>query len=237
MVRLRERLRLHDGARSAELGRSGRRRHPALRDPQSCAQRRSDRIAADEPGRTGRERRGIRARFALVRCRRGAARRVRRDRLRPPRRRRVDGRELLRRGRDGRVPLRAPRGRARLGCVDGRAAGQAPRVRRGVPGRQRRHPALHHDRERRARPGSAACRSGGHPAELPRLLLRHLPRCDVREAVPGPRRTSRARRRRRPGDSRTRRRRHSGHRLRVRAARLHGRLPRRQRLPVPWVRR
>ena len=59
----------------------------------------------------------------------------------------------------------------------------APRVRRRVRGEQRRHPALHHHRERGARHRSAPRRARRPRTELPRLLVRHLPRRDLREAV------------------------------------------------------
>ena len=122
-----ERLRLHHGRGTAGLGGPVEGRHRALADPQSRrGRRRADRVPADQPRRARVERSGADPRLGVVRGERPGAPAVRCDRLRSPRRRRVDRRDVLRRGRHGRVPVRHPRERARDGCLDRRAARTPP---------------------------------------------------------------------------------------------------------------
>ncbi len=78
---------------------------------------------------------------------------------------------------------------------------------------------------------------GDTRAELPRLLVRHVPGRHVREALPRPGGPPRPRRGDRPGRVGRRREHDAGDRLRVGTARLHGRLPGGLGLPVPRQRR
>ena len=66
----------------------------------------------------------------------------------------------------------------------GRADRQGPRVHQALQRAQRRHPRARLDRERRARHGPDPCAARREQAQLPRLLVRHVPRRDVREPVP-----------------------------------------------------
>ena len=93
-------------------------------------------------------------------------------------------------------------------------------VRRGLPRAHRASLAVRRHGQRRARPRPAARRARRREAELPRLLVRHLPRCDLRRPLPRQDGAARARRRRRSVDHRLRRDRYAGDGLRKRHARV-----------------
>ena len=141
-------------------------------------------------------------------------------------------------GRPRRVPLRHLRERLRNAGLGRRAH----RAREGLRGRVRgeHRPAArpHRRRQRRPRHGRHARRARRRQDQLPRLLVRHLPRHHVRRAVPREGRQDGAGWRGRPVGERPRRARVPDGRLRERAARLRRRLPGEQpRLPVHRRRR
>ena len=226
--------RLHHGRGPPRLGRARRRDH---RDRDHAAQGggRLARLAAHEPRRPRRLRLRLRARLRAVPGQPRRARAVRPHRLRPPRREPLQRGDLLHRlRRPRRVPVRHLRLRLRHAGLGRRA----DRAREGLRGRVRgeHRPAArpHRRRERRPRHGRHARRARRRQDQLPRLLLRHLPRHDVRRAVPREGRQDGAGWRGRPVGERPRRARVPDGRLRERPARVRRRLPGEQpRLPVP----
>ena len=84
-----------------------------------------------------------------------------------------DRRHLLEAVHDAREPRRR--------CAAREGQGVHPALRLAQQG----HPALRLDRQRRARHGRHPGGDGRQEAELLRLLVRHLPRRDLREPVPG----------------------------------------------------
>ena len=123
-------------------------------------------------------------------------------------------------------------GAGRQRRVDRRRRGRERRLRCAVPG-------VHGPRARVRRHGqcgprsrSAARRARRREAELPRLLVRHVPRRHLCRPLPAEDRSPGARRRHRPRHHRLRCDGHPGEGLRQCARRLPGRLRHRRRLPV-----
>ena len=223
---------MRDGDRSAGLGGPVGGRDRALGDPAARRVRNIDRVAADQPRRPRRQRRRSDPRLHRFRRRLSVAAAVRRDRLRSPRRGRVDRGHLPGRRGNGLLPLRHPVRPPRVRRMDRGARAVERGLLRRVRGEQRRHPAVHHDRELRSRHGPHARGAGRQAAELPRLLVRDVPRRDLREALSRAGRAIGAGRGDRSGGVGCRRQHDPGDRFRVGPARLHGRLPEPVRLPV-----
>ncbi len=102
------------------------------------------------------------------------------------------------------------------------------RVRGGLRGALRRAGLARHDRRGGPRPGRPARRARRVHADLPRRVLRHQARGDVRRAVPAPGRPARPRRRGRPVGRLAPAQPRAGARVRDRAARLRRELRRRR---------
>ena len=126
-----------------------------------------------------------------LRGRRAAAAAVRRHRLRPPRRRRSPRRCAATTRRTW-TPTCSTSPRRRADPMGGPRSepSRITALRRGVRREQRRHPAFHHDRERRSRHGSAARRARRRPScttwatRTARSSVRPTPSC-IPERVGG----------------------------------------------------
>ena len=156
------------GSLELALGRRPRRRRP-------------HRLAAREPGRSGRTRHPDSSRTPR-RSSRGAARPLRHRRLGPARHRRQHGDRLRRRSR---LLLRQPTTRRTTPrkSQENLDAGARARRRRAKRAAADLLPYLSSSRNRR-RHGRDPRRARRRAAQLPRLLLRHVPRCVVRRHVP-----------------------------------------------------
>ena len=140
------------------------------------------RVARRQPGRSGRVRRRLRPGRRLHR-RQGGARRLRRRRVRPARRGALGADRLRHRRRARRLPRLRPHARRRRGGADLRAT--PPRASRSPAARPPARCSAHVvDRGRRARHGRAAGHARRAEAHLPRQVVRHLPRHDLRRPVP-----------------------------------------------------
>ena len=159
----------------------------------------ADRHTVRQPGWPGRFRRG--ARRGRPRLPRPAGPRpVRRRRVRPARHEPVVRRPLLADGVGARPGPGRVGGRLPAGRRPDRRSRAAPRARSAPRARRRdARRGVGLDGAGRPRHGRPAPRRRRHPADLPRLLVRDLPRSGVRQPLPRPGARDRPRRRPRPG--------------------------------------
>ena len=147
-----------------------RRRHPARRAV----------LQLRRAGRRGRRLPPVQRREHALACAQPA---LRHHRLRPARRRPEHaGDRLPGQPGDGRHLLAAVHDAVQPGRE--RAGREGAALHQGLPEGERRHPVARLDRQRRPRHGPDPRAARREQAELPRLLLRHVPRRDVREPVP-----------------------------------------------------
>ena len=199
LARLRERLRVHYGAGPARL-----RPAPGPDDPAGVAPVAGvktvapDRVAVRQPRRPWRGCRRVRAELGQEPVLPGGARALRHHRDGPARDRPEHSGPVLRHHGAVRASGHSPTVCAQRSAAVPAAGGGGPGLRPPLRAAQRRPAPARVDRERRARPRSAAS-SGRRPAaDLRRHLLRHLPGRHVRGDVPGERPRVGARRELRP---------------------------------------